>query len=253
MTKKNQEKNDSALMSSIESGIIEQEEADRDKESNLHSDSSPMSYVLKREFNRIPHTKIPSSGKRLVVACASTGGPNAFQKIIPVLPANLNAPVILVQHMAKGFTGSLAKRLGEKSFIEVKEAAAGEKLKNGCVYVAKAGEHITVEHHRGGLYISFSDIPARSGLKPCADILFESLMDKDVDEFICVVLTGMGSDGTRGIGHLSEKKNVYCIAQDEETSTVYGMPGMVVKAGLADEVLPLESIADAIIRVTGTK
>ena len=237
MDKKFDEKNDSALMSGLKSDII---------------DTSPMSYILDRDYARLPHKEMPQSSRKLIAICASTGGPKALSKLIPMLPEDINAPIIMVQHMPKGFTGSMAKSLDEKSKIRVYEAHNGNKLKVGCMYIAKGGEHLTVTGRRSGMYIKCSDAPARSGLKPCADIMFESLMKVDVDEIICVVLTGMGSDGTRGIGLLSEKKNIYCIAQDEGTSTVYGMPSMVKRAGLADEVLPLEKIADAIIRVTGT-
>ena len=242
---KNSKKNDSALMSSIKSDIIESKQTGEG--------FGPMSYVLKREFKKIPHKSVPISSKKLVAICASTGGPNALQQIIPLLPKDLNAPVVLVQHMPLGFTSSMAKRLDEKSEITVIEAENGVKLKKGCMYIAKGGTHLSITGRKSGMYVSLLDTPPRSGLRPCADIMFESLMKVDLDEIICVVLTGMGSDGTRGIGELCEKKNVYVIAQDEKTSAVDGMPGMVRKAGLADEVVPLGSIADAIIRVTGIK
>lgn len=246
MNKKISGKNDSALMSSTQSDIIESEHTDT-------AGFGPMSYMLKREFAKIPHKTVPLTSKKLVAICASTGGPNALSKIIPKLPAELNAPIIMVQHMPSGFTGSMAKRLDEKSEISVSEAENGIKLKKGCMYIAKGGTHLSITGRKSGMYISLLDTPPRSGLKPCADIMFESLMKVELDEIICVVLTGMGSDGTRGIGELCEKKNVYVIAQDEKTSAVDGMPGMVRKAGLADEILPVDSIADAIIRVTGIR
>ena len=253
------EKNDSALMSSTKSDIItEKKDAQnnyngKNMDNGRSGENGPMSYSLKVRFKRLPHKKVPFSGRKLIAICASTGGPKAVQKVVSELPPNLNAPIIMVQHMPQGFTRSFASRLNEKTGLKVSEAIDGERLENGCMYVAKGGEHLTVVQRRDGLHISFENKPARSGLRPCADIMYESLEAIDIDEIICVVLTGMGSDGTRGIGHLSEKKNVYVIAQDEATSTIYGMPGMVRKAGLTDEVLPLESIAEAIIRVTGTK
>lgn len=246
MNKKISGKNDSALMSSTQSDIMENEPTDT-------AGFGPMSYMLKREFTKIPHKTVPLSSKKLVAICASTGGPNALSKIIPKLPAELNAPIIMVQHMPSGFTGSMAKSLDEKSEINVAEAENGIKLKKGCMYIAKGGTHLSITGRKSGMYISLLDTPPRSGLRPCADIMFESLMNVELDEIICVVLTGMGSDGTRGIGELCEKKNVYVIAQDEKTSAVDGMPGMVRKAGLADEVLPVDSIADAIVRVTGIR
>ena len=253
MIKKISEKNDSALMSSIESDIIEDKPAGNEGDGENAEGFGPMSYMLNREFKKIPHKTVPVNSKKLVAICASTGGPNALSKIIPKLPKDLNAPIIMVQHMPSGFTDSMAKRLNEKSEITVTEAENGIKLRTGYMYIAKGGIHLSITGRKSGMYISLLDAPPRSGLKPCADIMYESLMKLDVDEIICVVLTGMGSDGTRGIGELYEKKNVYVIAQDEKTSAVDGMPGMVRKAGLADEIVPLEGIADAITRVTGIK
>lgn len=217
-------------------------------------DDGPMSYTLLTKFHRLPHKSVAPSAKKLVAICSSTGGPKALQRIVPYLPGNLNAAVVAVQHMSKGFTASLARRLDERSELTVMEAVEHEKLKKGRFYLAKGGEHLQVIQRKSGMFLQYADQPARSGLKPCADVMFESLLELEgVDEFICVVLTGMGSDGTRGIGKLSEKKNCYVIAQDEPTSTVYGMPGMIYKAGLTDEVLPLDKIAEAITRVVGTR
>ena len=94
---------------------------------------------------------------------------------------------------------------------------------------------------------------ARNGLKPCADIMYESLMDTDFDEVICVVMTGMGADGTQGIVQLNKTNKIYVIGQDEETCTVYGMPKAIAESGLVDEVLPLKQIADAITRHVGVR
>ena len=96
-----------------------------------------------------------------------------------------------------------------------------------------------------------TDEPARDGLRPCANIMYESLVGSDDDEITCVILTGMGADGTSGIGELSEKNNIYVISQDAETSVVYGMPKAVAEAKLSDEVRPLDQIADAIIKNVG--
>ena len=214
---------------------------------------SPMSYVQANNFKRLPHRSVPSSANKLVAICASTGGPKALSRVIMGLPPNLNAPIVIVQHMPKGFTASFAGRLNDTGPLKVKEAADGETIEKGHVYLAPGGAHMRIVKRRFNYLISITDEPARSGLKPCADIMYESIEKIDFDEVVCVVLTGMGSDGTRGIGKLSETHNVYVIAQDQATSSVYGMPGMVKNAGLTDEVLPLEKIADAIIKATGTK
>lgn len=232
---------------------MDKRETEEGQVSGKKGSYSPMSYILTQEFNRIPHKKPRPMSRKLVAICSSTGGPDALSKIIPKLPENLDAPVVIIQHMSRGFTESLARRLNEKSDIEVAETSEGMELKKGRVYLAKGGEHLVLEQKRKKLYVSQDTSPARSGLKPCADILFESLEELDLDEIICVVLTGMGSDGTMGIGRLSEKKNVYCIAQDRETSTAVGMPEMIRKAGITNEVLPIDRIADAIIRATGVR
>ena len=192
--------------------------------------------------------------KKLVALACSTGGPRALQYVIPFLPKNLDAAVLLVQHMPEGFTASLSKRLDELSRINVKEAADGDFLQNGTVYIAKGGSQMRLKRAAAGTYtLSVTVEAARNGLKPCADIMYESLMDTDFDEVICVVMTGMGADGTQGIVQLNKTNKIYVIGQDEETCTVYGMPKAIAESGLVDEVLPLKQIADAITRHVGVR
>ena len=207
---------------------------------------------LKPKFK--PHKKLIGSkeGKSKLVALAcSTGGPKSLQSVIPKLPANLDAPVVLVQHMPKGFTNSLAMRLNEMSQVTVKEAADGDVLQKGWVYIAPGGKQMRVLKVGGTYKIAVTDEPARDALKPCANIMYESLVCSSFDEITCVVLTGMGADGTVGIGTLGEAINVHVIAQDEATSVVYGMPKAIAEANIVDEVLPLEKIADAITKNVG--
>ena len=207
---------------------------------------------LKPKFK--PHKKLIGSkeGKSKLVALAcSTGGPKSLQSVIPKLPANLDAPVVLVQHMPKGFTNSLAMRLNEMSQVTVKEAADGDVLQKGWVYIAPGGKQMRVLKVGGTYKIAVTDEPARDALKPCANIMYESLVCSSFDEITCVVLTGMGADGTVGIGTLGEVINVHVIAQDEATSVVYGMPKAIAEANIVDEVLPLEKIADAITKNVG--
>ncbi len=212
----------------------------------------PMSYTNIDSFNRKPHTSVGRNANRLVAIASSTGGPKALQQVLPLLPPNLAAPVVLVQHMPESFTGSLATRMNEISKINVKEAENGDVLKKGWVYIAKGGRHLRIEKKGSDYILVFDNSPARNGLRPCADIMYESIKELDFDEITCVVLTGMGSDGTRGIGGLSTVRNTYVIAQDEATSTVYGMPRMIKEAGIADEILPLGEIADGIAKIVGT-
>lgn len=207
-----------------------------------------------RNVTFAPHKKLTGSkvGKSKLVALAcSTGGPKSLQSVIPMLPANLDAPVVLVQHMPKGFTNSLANRLDEMSKVNVKEAADGDILKKGSVYIAPGGKQMRIEKTGQNYKIVTTDEPEREGLRPCANIMYESLVNSTYDEITCVVLTGMGADGTMGIGQLGEKNNIYVISQDEASSVVYGMPKAVYEAKLSDEVQPLNKIADAIVKNVG--
>ena len=199
------------------------------------------------------YTKKPAQGNgRVLIALAcSTGGPKALQAMIPMLPRKLGAPMLIVQHMPEGFTKSLAERLHETSLVNVKEADDGDMIIENQLYVAKGGYQLRVKEQAGESFISLEKDPPRGGLRPCADIMYESLMGSAYDKIICVVLTGMGADATAGIRQLKQTNNVYVIAQDEPTCTVYGMPRMVAEADLADEVLPLAQIADAIVKATG--
>ncbi|MCR4924180.1 MAG: chemotaxis-specific protein-glutamate methyltransferase CheB [Lachnospiraceae bacterium] len=194
----------------------------------------------------------PRSGKKIVAIASSTGGPRALQEVIPKLPKNLKAPVLLVQHMPKGFTKSLAERLTSLGQIPVTEAVDKEVIKEGHVYIAQGGLHMNADPAAGNSYtIRYSDEPSREGVKPCANYMYESLMNSKYDEIVCVVMTGMGADGTAGILELKKKKNVRVIAQSEETCTVYGMPRAIVQSGVVNELVPLEEIADHIIKNVG--
>ncbi len=188
---------------------------------------------------------------KIVVIASSTGGPKALHQVIPRLPADLKVPVVIVQHMPPLFTGSLAERLDESSEITVKEAVEGEELKAGVVYIAKGGFHLKARYAFGNSYFFYSDEEPREGVKPCANYFYESLINSNYSEIVCVVMTGMGADGTEGIRNLKKNKKVHVIIQDEESCTVYGMPKSVERAGLADRVVPLEAIAKEIIGSVG--
>ena len=192
-------------------------------------------------------------GSQVVALASSTGGPKALQAVIPKLPANLKVPVVVVQHMPAGFTASLAERLNSLSEVTVKEAAEGDVLMPGNVYVAMGGKHLNIMNTAGRYTIHYSDEPAREGVKPCANYMYESLMDSKFDRIVCVVMTGMGADGTEGIQHLKEKKKIHVIVQEASTCAVYGMPKSAVNAGLADQVVPLEQIAQEITTNVGVK
>ena len=191
------------------------------------------------------------AGKAIVAIASSTGGPKSLQSVIPRLPENLDAPVVLVQHMPMGFTKSMAERLDSLSSLHVKEAEEGEELKKGWVYIAKGGSHLNIVEKQGRTIIHYSDEPSREGVKPCANYMYESLAKCKFDEVLCVVMTGMGADGTEGITNLKSKKKVHVISQDEQSCVVYGMPRSVKRAGLSDQVVALDQIAQEIILRVG--
>ena len=193
------------------------------------------------------------SGNKVVALASSTGGPKALQSVIPRLPKNLKAPVVVVQHMPAGFTASLAERLDSLSEIRVKEAAEGDTLEAGTVYIAKGGKHLNVQSSMGKYTIHYTDQPNREGVKPCANYMYESLQDSRFDQVVCVVMTGMGAGGTERIKRLKTKKKIHVIAQEASTCAVYGMPKSVVTAGLSDQIVPLDQIAQEIIMNVGVK
>lgn len=218
---------------------------------NMHAITSPVQKIISVPNNRI---KAANPKKKLVALACSTGGPKALQSVVPYLPKRLDAPVVIVQHMPAGFTQSMAKRLDEISEIPVKEAKEGDKLENGHVYIAPGGHHLEVKRMADGSHvIRLNDMPPIGGLKPCANIMYDSLKDSGYDEIVCVVLTGMGADGTNGILSLEKAKPIHVIAQDAKSCVVYGMPKAIAEAGAVDEVVPLNQVAKTITKNVGEK
>ena len=181
---------------------------------------------------------------RLVVIGSSTGGPQALQTVITGLTEDFPCPVVVVQHMPAGFTGALAGRLDGVSKVRVCEARNGDILQAGCVYIAPGNYHLRILHEPGVRRIALSDEPPVGNHRPAVNVMYDSVahLGRDV---IAVILTGMGSDGRDGMRRIKENGG-YCIAQDEATCVVYGMPKSVIEAGLADEICPLPQIAGAI-------
>lgn len=211
--------------------------------------------TVKKEVQRaLPPRKKATGNNKLVAIACSTGGPKALQSVIPYLPKNLNAPVVLVQHMPMGFTKSMADRLNELSKISVKEAAEGDVLQKGNVYVAPGGKHMEVLKTADGRHkISLNDMPAIGGLRPCANVMFDSIRKTGYDEIVCVVLTGMGADGTNGILSLEKTKPIHVISQNAQTCVVYGMPKAIYESGVVDEVVPLTDVASTITKRVGVQ
>ncbi len=176
----------------------------------------------------------------------STGGPNALAELFPTLPADLPVPVVLVQHMPPFFTKLLAERLSAKSPLDIFEGKAGEKLVPGKAWIAPGDYHMVLEKKADGVYLQTNQDPQENSCRPAVDPLFRSVVEIYGPRTLSVILTGMGQDGLIGCQHVKEAGG-QVIVQDEESSVVWGMPGFVARAGLADEILPLNQIGQKII------
>ena len=192
----------------------------------------------------------PSGGsdprKKIVVLGTSTGGPKALQTVVAGLPKDLPCGVLIVQHMPPGFTKSLSDRLNEICQISVKEAENHDIIEAGHVYIAPGNYHMTVVPCSQGREIVLNQDPPLGTLRPAADVLFKSAVRFGTD-VVSVILTGMGQDGAVGMKEIKQAGG-YIIAEHESTCVVYGMPKAVVDQGIADEVLPLQEVAPAIVR-----
>jgi len=182
----------------------------------------------------------------VVAIAASTGGPNALEIVLSGLPPDLAAPILVVQHMPPIFTGLLARRLNDACRVAVVEAEDGQAFAPAHVYLARGGKHMEARRAGNCIAAHLYEGPPENSCRPAADVLFRSVADIWSARALCVVLTGMGQDGMRGARAIREKGGGV-IAQDKESSVVWGMPGSVVEGRLADDVLPLEDIAPAIV------
>lgn len=190
----------------------------------------------------------PATSRVEVVAIGtSTGGPNALGDLVPLLPPNFPVPVVIVQHMPPIFTKFLADRLSSKSQITVVEASNHEELLPGNAYIAPGDFHMMVERSKDGVRIRTQQEQPENSCRPAVDVLFRSVAEVYRGDALAVIMTGMGQDGLRGCGRIREAGG-QILAQDEATSVVWGMPGYVANAGLADGVLPLGLIAGEIVR-----
>lgn len=184
---------------------------------------------------------------RLVVMAASTGGPMALQKILAGLPADFPVPILVVQHLSRGFIGVLAEWLKSSTRLRVRVAEAGERLAPGTVYLAPDDRHLGVTP--GGAVRLDSSDPV-DGFRPSASHLFASAAQAYGEGVVALVLTGMGNDGVSGLRE-ARAAGARVLAQDEATSVIYGMPGEAVRAGVVEEVLPVEGIAARLVELAG--
>ena len=187
--------------------------------------------------------------EKLVVIGASTGGPRSLMEIVPALPTDIPAAFLIVQHLPPVFTHSLAERLSQVSQVDVEEAEEGSIVSKGRILVAPGDFHMLIE---GGGKIKLDQGPHVLGVRPAVDVTMKSAASKFGEAVIGVVLTGMGIDGTKGSSYIKAAGGKV-LAQDEATSAVYGMPMSVVKAGYADQVLPLHKIADGITKACASR
>jgi two-component system chemotaxis response regulator CheB len=183
----------------------------------------------------------------LAIGC-STGGPNALAEVIPALPHDLGLPVVVVQHMPPMFTRMLAERLDSASKLRVVEATAGMVVQDNTVYLAPGDYHMVVEPQGARIVVKLNQDPQENSCRPAVDVLFRSVAKVYGGATLAVILTGMGQDGLRGCESIRSEGG-QILAQDEATSVVWGMPGFVARAGLADRVLPLGSVASAVVHL----
>jgi two-component system chemotaxis response regulator CheB len=191
----------------------------------------------------------------LVVIASSTGGPTALETICKGISADFPKPILIVQHMPAEFTKDLANTLSKKCVLPVIEAQEGEPITAGKILIAPGGYHLTVKDMDGQYKVVRLDTsPPIHGIRPSADVMFKSVAKVYEDELIlCVILTGMGSDGKLGVEEIKKNGRGYCIAQSEKSCVVYGMPKSVVDAGLSDRVVDLESISSCIQEIVASK
>jgi len=181
----------------------------------------------------------------ILVIGVSTGGPQALDKILPLLHASFPIPIVIVQHMPSDFTNLLAKRLDTRSLIEIKEGQKGDVLRPGQAYLAAGGMHMVVQPGGNGFQINTHMGPPENSCRPAVDVLFRSVAECYGKNTLAVILTGMGQDGLRGCEAVRESGGTIFI-QDENSSVVWGMPGSLARAGLANKVLPLDTMATAV-------
>jgi len=227
---------------------------------NLDTIKSKMKYIIKKatqknhgkneskpEVEFLKTKKIPKKNTlnpEIVLIAASTGGPLALNNILSNMRSDFPVPILVVQHIPSYFTETLAHHLDNKSHLKVKIAEDRETVTASTVYLAPGGMHMKLDIENK---IKLDDSPPISGLRPAADVLFESVAKSfSFSRVLVVILTGMGSDGKKGLASLKAKKDCLCLAQSEETCVVYGMPRCAVESGLVDKVLDLEKISHEI-------
>jgi two-component system chemotaxis response regulator CheB len=187
---------------------------------------------------------------KVVVIGVSTGGPTALAAMLPSFPAEFPLPILLVQHMPPLFTRLLAERLNAACALTVEEASQGQAVEVGKILIAPGDFHMKVASSAGTVRVRLDQSPQQNSCRPAVDPLFVSAAELYGGAVLAVVLTGMGQDGLRGVETL-RAHGARVLVQDEASSVIWGMPGAVANASLADRVLPLDQIVPEILTITG--
>lgn len=202
-------------------------------------EQSFMQKLLAKKAHQRPTTRLKP---KILAIGASTGGPQALFELMSNLPGDFRLPIVITQHMPKTFTGIFAEHLARISGRDVKEAQDGDLLRPGVICLAPGDSHMIFERVGYQVQVKLDSGPKENFCRPSVDPMFRSIAKIYGKQVLSVVLTGMGHDGLDGVKHIKDAGG-RCVAQDAETSVVWGMPGAVVKAGLCDVVLPLSDIA----------
>lgn len=193
----------------------------------------------------------PKQIREIVAIGTSTGGPRALQEVLTKIPANFPAPIVIVQHMPPGFTKSLADRLNTLCQIEVVEAEHQQTIRAGVAYIAPGNHHMRLQVQQDGSIqlLLDKDTAPRNGHRPAVDVLYESIAEISYLRKYFVIMTGMGSDGTKGLQIVKEKNkgNAIAVAEHESTCIVYGMPRSAIQMGIVDHIVKLDEIAERLI------
>ena len=212
--------------------------------SQAHQPETPAASAVHRASPR----QAPRSSIEVVAIGVSTGGPGALGEMVPNLPGDLSVPVLIVQHMPDTFTALLATVLNGKCALRVVEAHDGERVESGTVYIAPGGLHMRVKRHAGHVALETTLDPPEHHCRPSVDYLFRSVADVYGSKALGVIMTGMGSDGSKGLAAMKARGS-YVLAQNEASSIVFGMPGEAVKAGLVDEQVSLDEMASRVTQL----
>ena len=215
----------------------------------------PVAHVTKTGTSSKPATTFaaPKVASTIVALGTSTGGPKALQEILPLLPEDLHVPVLIVQHMPQGFTGPFARRLDNLCKVRVREAIQEEEIQPGVVYIAPAGQHMTV-YRRGSSKAALRLAHTPEGLlhRPSVDVMMTSVAETFHSLTLGVIMTGMGADGVKGMQAIS-KEGGFNLGQDEASCTVYGMPRSAAEAKILNRVVSLNQIPEQIMQITHYK